>query len=166
MQEKYEYKITDVNNKYVDDSNAYDLGIKYRLEGKYNDAILCFEAVTKQTNNINRSNAWRQLGEVHQENDDDKYALRAFVEGIKCDKYNPDILLHLAVSCTNELNENEAITFLRMWLVAIFPETSDEIKNTPDKWNDILPIMDRIFGDNKSVELSIALGVLKFIGRN
>lgn len=113
---------------------------------------------------------------MHQENDEDKYAVKAFVEGIKCDNYNHNILLHLAISCTNELEENQAITFLRMWLNTKYPELEEQLNKIPradftysaiaDETSSIMNIMENMFKLNKSLELCMALGVLKFIDKN
>eukprot|EP00657_Telonema_sp_P-1_P010939 TRINITY_DN5641_c0_g2_i1.p1 TRINITY_DN5641_c0_g2~~TRINITY_DN5641_c0_g2_i1.p1 ORF type:complete len:259 (-),score=92.65 TRINITY_DN5641_c0_g2_i1:54-830(-) len=62
--------------------------------------------------------AWRWLGMAHAETDDDKQAIAALLKAVETDGSNLDALLELGVSCTNELDQNQALAFLETWLEA------------------------------------------------
>ena len=51
-----------------------------------------------------------------QENDQDDIAILAFKKAYEIDPYDLDSLLCLGISCTNELEEDEATKYLQQWL--------------------------------------------------
>jgi len=73
---------------------------------KIQDAILCLEAEVQE--NAQNAEAWRILGQLYQENDQDEFAMIAFRTANDADPYDLDSLLCLGISCTNELAEEEA----------------------------------------------------------
>jgi len=83
-------------------------------ENKAQDAILCLEAEV-QKNKAN-SEAWRMLGQLYQENDQDDFAIIALREAHQADPYDLESLLALGVSCTNEHDRLDAYKYLHMWL--------------------------------------------------
>jgi tetratricopeptide (TPR) repeat protein len=56
------------------------------------------------------------MGQLYQENDQDDYAIIAFKKAYEIDPFDLDSLLCLGISCTNELEQREAITHLNNWL--------------------------------------------------
>lgn len=60
--------------------------------------------------------AWHLLGKLHQENDDDNKAVQCLLKAHEKDPLNLDVLLSLGVSCTNNLDETQAMTYLKIWL--------------------------------------------------
>lgn len=89
-------------------------GIEYYNDGNINEAIRCFEYVTKdQTDN---AEAWRWLGQCWAQHEEDKLAIAALQQCITIDPYNINALLMLGVSYTNNLNNQQAITYLRTWI--------------------------------------------------
>ena len=61
--------------------------------------------------------AWRLLGTVQAENDDDGQAIAAMNTALAADPANLDVLLSLGVSHTNELEAGEALGYLRQWVL-------------------------------------------------
>ena len=59
---------------------------------------------------------WRLLGTVHAENDNDPAAISAMMRAHKADPSNLEVLLSLGVSHTNELDQAEALEYMRRWL--------------------------------------------------
>ncbi len=55
------------------------------------------------TKNAENAEAWRLMGQLYQENDQDDYAILAFKKAYLIDPYDLDSLLCLGISCTNEL---------------------------------------------------------------
>lgn len=81
---------------------------------KIQEAILCLEAECQQ--NKESGEAWRLLGQLYQENDQDDFAICAFKTAYEIDPYDLDVLMLLGVSCTNELVERDAKFYLHEWL--------------------------------------------------
>ena len=57
------------------------------------------------------------MGRLHQENDQDQRAVSSFLNALKYEPDNLDILLALGISCTNILDEVKAMGFLKQWLI-------------------------------------------------
>ncbi len=83
-------------------------------ENKSQEAILCLEAEVQE--NRENSEAWRILGQLYQENDQDNFAIIALREAHTADPYDLDSLLALGVSCTNENDRLDAYKYLHLWL--------------------------------------------------
>lgn len=83
-------------------------------EGKIQEAILCLEAEVQ----INQGNgeAWRILGSLFQENDQDDFAIIALKNAHEADPYDLESLLYLGISSTNELEQAAALKHLTNWL--------------------------------------------------
>jgi peroxin-5 len=56
------------------------------------------------------------LGQLYAELDQDVEAIQCLRKGHEVDPYNLDSLLALGVSCTNELDQLEALRYLRRWI--------------------------------------------------
>jgi peroxin-5 len=63
----------ETNNPFAQAKNAFDEGMRLFHAGSLRDAVLAFQAVVGKE--PNHSEAWRMLGVVHQENDEDKKAI-------------------------------------------------------------------------------------------
>ena len=103
------------NNPFAEASNAFDEGMKFFQAGNLPQAVLAFQAVVGKE--PNHSEAWRMLGVVHQENDEDKKAILCLERAVEHDAYNLDALLALGVSYVNELDHSNALKNLKAWVV-------------------------------------------------
>ena len=72
---------------------------KFIQEQNVENAILSLEAEVQK--NPENSEAWRQLGILHQENDEDEKALLCLKKGFEVDPLNQDILIALGISSIN-----------------------------------------------------------------
>ena len=72
-------------------------------QGKIQEAVLCLEAEVQH--HKESSEAWRLLGQLYQENDQDDFAIIAFKQAHECDPYDLDSLMSLGISSTNELEQ-------------------------------------------------------------
>ena len=70
-------------------------------QGQIQEAVLCLEAEVQK--NKENATAWRMLGQLFQENDQDDYAIIALKSAHEADPYDLDSLLYLGISSTNEL---------------------------------------------------------------
>ncbi|GAQ79926.1 peroxin 5 [Klebsormidium nitens] len=82
--------------------------------GLLSEAVLALEAEVLK--NPNSCEGWRLLGNCHAENDDDRQAIAAMLKAREADPTNLEVLLSLGVSHTNELEQQEALGYLRSWL--------------------------------------------------
>ena len=82
-------------------------------EGETFQAILALEAGLQKTENVK---AWHILGRLHQENDDDDKAVACLLKAHEKDPKNLDVLLALGVSCTNNLEQDQALNFIKLWV--------------------------------------------------
>ncbi|KAF5835987.1 hypothetical protein DUNSADRAFT_6603 [Dunaliella salina] len=73
-----------------------------RARGVLNEAVLALEA--EVTARPGHAEAWRLLGTVQAENDDDLQAIAAMLRALAADPQNMDVLMALGVSHTNELD--------------------------------------------------------------
>lgn len=102
------------NNPFAASPHAFDDGVKLFHEGKLREATLAFQSVVTQE--PTHSEAWRMLGMVHQENDEDKLAIMCLERAVEHDAYNLDALLGLGVSYVNELDHTNALKNLKLWV--------------------------------------------------
>jgi len=109
-----EYKLEE-NNPFVQHQTPFDEGMKLFQAGDLRNAVLAFQAVIGSEKT--HSEAWRMLGVVHQENDEDRKAIQCFERAVEYDAYNLDALLGLGVSYVNELDHHNALKNLKAWIV-------------------------------------------------
>jgi peroxin-5 len=99
--------------------------------------------------------------------DDDKRALACLLKAHEADQNNLDVLLALGVSCTNNLDEDDAMKFLRRW---IENNPKYQLKNLPQENNveNIINIFTQTSNshNNSDPELLTVLSVLHFIDRD
>ena len=103
------------DNKYVNDENPYEVGLKLFHAGNVHEAILAFEAAVTQDDT--HSDAWHMLGISHQENDQDPKAIACLERAVENDVYHLGSLLGLGVSYVNELNQQKALKNLKAWII-------------------------------------------------
>jgi len=109
-----EYKFSEAN-PFMEDPDPLARGRELFRSGVLTEAALALEAaVMRDEYSVE---AWRLLGTVHAENDDDKQAIAAMLRALKADPENMDVLLSLGVSHTNELDQEQALGHLRKWLM-------------------------------------------------
>jgi peroxin-5 len=85
-------------------------------DGVLSEAVLAAEAWVRE--NPQNSDAWYQLGRIQAENDDDQQAIAAMSKAHEVNPQNPEVLLALAVSHANELDQDEALGHARGWLLS------------------------------------------------
>ena len=136
-------------------------------DGKIQEAILCLEAEVQS--NKENAEAWRLLGQLFQENDQDEFAIIALRNAHDQDPYDLDSLLSLGISSANELESKEAIKYLSFWLKYHPDFNSISILQK----NDELDLNDLEFAFNEANKLKPsdtqvlnALGVIQFIRRD
>lgn len=78
------------------------------------EAILALEAEVQL--HPASSDAWRRLGELHAECDNDIQALAALHTGLRVDPFNLDSLLAIGVSSLNEVRSEDVVRYLGQWL--------------------------------------------------
>mmetsp|Transcript_68418 Transcript_68418/g.164244 ORF Transcript_68418/g.164244 Transcript_68418/m.164244 type:complete len:791 (-) Transcript_68418:134-2506(-) len=102
------------DNPYVDHENPLAEAQRLIREGRDREALLCLEAEVQR--NPDSSEGWRLLGQLFAELDQDVEAIQCLRKGHEADPYNLDSLLALGVSCTNELDQPQALKYLRTWI--------------------------------------------------
>ena len=119
--------------------NPIDLVAKARElvdQQKMQEAMLCLEAEVQK--NAQNHEAWKLLGQLFQESDQDDKAILAFKNAHEQDPYDLDSLLALGISFTNELAESDAFDYMNQWLKC-HPEYQD-IANTLNANPDFIQI--------------------------
>lgn len=100
-------------NKYNNDKLEIDrveLAKEHLRKFESEEARLLLEAECKV--NPDNSEAWLLLGKYHSDQDNDESAYICFNQAYKVDPYNFDCLLALGVSCTNKVEEFDAMIYL------------------------------------------------------
>lgn len=109
--EEYIFK---ANNPFMTDMHSFAKAKSLFRHGILSEAVYALEAEVQR--NPGNVNAWRLLGTVHAENDDDTQAISAMAKALKADPTNAEVLLSLGVSYTNELDQRRALNYLHTWL--------------------------------------------------
>jgi len=109
-----EYRFSE-SNPFMEDPDPLARGRELFRSGVLSEAALALEAAIRR--DPQSVEAWRLLGTVHAENDDDKQAIAAMVRALEADPENLEVLLSLGVSHTNELDQQEALGHLSKWLM-------------------------------------------------
>ncbi|MCO5605091.1 hypothetical protein L7F22_059270 [Adiantum nelumboides] len=110
---KWAYMFAD-QNPYMGHANPLKEGQELFRRGLLSEAVLALEAEVMK--NPDNAEGWRLLGVTHAENDDDKQSIASMVRARDADPTNIEVLLSLGVSHTNELEQREALKYLRAWL--------------------------------------------------
>ena len=149
-------------NSYLDVENAFELALEREKQGNTNDAILLLEAEVMK--NPEHSEAWGLLGKLHAKNDEDTRAIAAMLRGLAIDPYNLDLLMSLGISCTNEFDEDQALSYLKTW-IQHHPLYSDiPVDHTMNLKEDILEAF-KVAASINSADPDVfqAIGVLSFL---
>jgi len=159
------------NNPFLGDDQALAKGKDLFRRGVLSEAALALEAEVQAR--PNNAEAWRLLGTVHAENDDDQQAIAAMLRALQADPSDADVRLALGVSHTNELDMGEAVGHLATWLTnhAVHGEVARAAGSPPDS-SQALSHTVRMFeaaaaraGGAGDAELLVALGVLQHLAR-
>ena len=102
------------DNPFLNDLNSLEKGKELFKRGVLSEAILALEAECQR--HPENAEAWRLLGTVQAEADDDIQAIAALNRAVAVDPDNLDALLSLGVSYTNELEQRAALRYLWEWL--------------------------------------------------
>jgi len=113
--ERSNYKFTDPN-PYLGQRNLEETTKHLARDGVLTEAVLAAEAWVRE--DAKNSEAWYELGRIQAENDDDQQAIAAMSKAHEANPQNPNVLLALAVSHANELDQDEALGHAREWLAS------------------------------------------------
>ena len=135
-------------------------------QGKMQEAMLCLEAEVQK--NVQNAEAWKLLGQLYQESDQDDKAIIAFKEAHDKDPYDLDSLLALGISFTNELVEEDAFNYMLQYLK--YHPDYQEIASAQSGNLDFVEIK-RAFEtahqqNPTDANVLLALGVLMFLQRD
>jgi len=142
-----EYKFAD-KNKFATNKGAFEEGIRLFKRGELKKAITAFEAAVTQRQD--HAEAWRYLGQAQAENEEESNAIAALLKCISIDPYNLPALMMLGVSYTNDLEEAQALKYLKTWL-----------ENHPDYSSVVTDAKDGTEGD-ESFDNSLHNQITKF----
>lgn len=120
------------NNPYDSHTAPLEEGKRLFREGILNESILALEAECKRNQS---PEAWRLLGNVHAENDDDEQAIAALANALQSNPRDLEVMLSLGVSHTNELDQAQALSFLNGWLDH-HPRYNHVAKTRPPEFED------------------------------
>jgi len=112
---EYAFNTVEVN-PFLGQEGCLQQGVEAYQRGDLTEAALYLEAEVQM--NSESTEGWRHLGMVQAENDNDRMAIAALLQAVEADSSNLEALLELGVSCTNELDQNQALLFMHTWLEA------------------------------------------------
>eukprot|EP00192_Tetraselmis_astigmatica_P006655 CAMPEP_0117683932 /NCGR_PEP_ID=MMETSP0804-20121206/20753_1 /TAXON_ID=1074897 /ORGANISM="Tetraselmis astigmatica, Strain CCMP880" /LENGTH=738 /DNA_ID=CAMNT_0005494737 /DNA_START=148 /DNA_END=2364 /DNA_ORIENTATION=+ len=168
--QNYDYQFNPAN-PFTGDPNALAKARDLFQTGVLSEAALALEAVVqREPGNVE---AWRLLGTVHAENDDDKQAINAMMQALKAGPEDPEVMLSLGVSHTNELDQPHALSRLTQWMLqhpvhsalataarASSADAAPTLTGTIDMFNAALE------ATPQDAEIASALGVLYNLSRD
>jgi peroxin-5 len=102
------------DNPFLADADPAAAGRRLFRAGVLSEAALALEAAVQRA--PGDAAAWRLLGTVQAENDDDAAAIAAWNRALAIDPGDLEALLSLGVAHTNELEAAPAVRHLREWL--------------------------------------------------
>ncbi len=102
------------DNPYATHPDPLAAGVELFRRGVLSEAVLALEAAAAR--DPAACEAWRLLGTVHAENDDDRRAIAAMARALQAQPDNREVLLSLGVSHTNELDAETAVGYVAAWL--------------------------------------------------
>jgi len=158
------------NNPFLSDTESFVKGKSLFSRGVLSEAVLALEAECQR--NPGNAEAWRLLGTVHAENDDDVKAIAALNRAVAADPKDLDVLLSLGVSHTNELEQALALSHLREWIMR-HPKHSIEARSVPGPpdSSQTMVYVTRLYevaaaGAPQDADVHAALGVLRNLARH
>lgn len=140
------YKFSE-SNPYINAQNPLDSLKDNLISGDLNQTVLILEAYLQK--NVSDFKAWRSLGIVLQDMDQDQRSVSCFLNALKYNPEDQDTYLQLGVSCTNIFDEIHALSFLEKWLHNN-PYYKDYITSLPK--HEFLVSEERLREDNWKVE--------------
>jgi len=115
-----EYRFEE-DNPFGESSNPFEEGMDIvRNDGNLSFAVLAFEAACQKE--PDHFDAWRMLGSVQSENEQEKAAIKALKEALKLDPMSLEVMMKLAISYTNEGTISLAHEYLGKWLSIKYPD--------------------------------------------
>ena len=99
----------------LDQPNWMEEGMRAFQAGNLHTAIRAFE-MELQLQDMDNATAWTMLGRCHAEQDMDRAAILCLEEAVQRDPYAVEALLALGVSYVNELNQTQALHYLKAWI--------------------------------------------------
>jgi len=158
------YRFTDPN-PYLGRHALQETATQLAKDGVLSEAVLAVEAWVRE--NPQNSDAWYQLGRIQAENDDDQQAIAAMSKAHEVNPQNTDVLLALAVSHANELDQDEALGHARGWLLSQprFQHIAG-VRNsqTPEQMLELFKEAARLAPNDADVQT--VLGVMAHLTRN
>lgn len=157
------------NNPFLADTDSFSKGKDLFRRGVLSEAVLALEAECQR--NPQNSEAWRLLGTVQAENDDDVQAIAALNKALAADPDDLDALLSLGVSHTNELEQSEALNNLRQWVMRhpVHGTAARQVPGPPDSSQAIAYVISLYEGAAaaapQDADVHAALGVLCNLAR-
>lgn len=112
-----QYTATPGENPYLNENNPQRIFLQKIQEGNTLEAIHALEAHTQK--HPTDHTAWRMLGSLLQENDQDNASIPAIMKAIEINPNCSESLFQLGVSCTNVLDELSSMMYLQRWLRSI-----------------------------------------------
>lgn len=120
-----------VPNPFENDPDPLETARRLFRTGVLSEAALAAEAQIQRSASFSDADseektlaAWRLLGAIHAENDDDRQAIAALRQAHAAAPGDGDVLLSLGVSHTNELDRGRALAHLAAWLRRTHPEAA------------------------------------------
>lgn len=114
-------------NPFDADPDPLETARRLFMTGVLSEAALAAEAQIRKSAASDSEKtlaAWRLLGAIHAENDDDRQAIAALRQAHAAAPGDADVLLSLGVSHTNELDRGRALAHLSAWLRRTHPEAA------------------------------------------
>jgi tetratricopeptide (TPR) repeat protein len=112
-------------NEYLKHSDPYQAGMELlESQGSLSLAALAFEAAVQR--DPHNDEAWLRLGRAQAENEKELPAIAALQRSVQENPQNLESLLNLAVSYTNEGQNDEVYATLDRWLRTKFPQLKME----------------------------------------
>jgi len=99
----------------VMNKKPYEKSLELYNLGHISEAILCLEIFLERDEPQN-AKAWKLLGELNAENDNDTKAIQALNKSTELDPTDIEALMQLSVSHANNYNLESVIQVLRQWL--------------------------------------------------
>lgn len=159
------------NNPFLNDTDSLAKGRELFRKGVLTEAVLAIEAECQRA--PGNAEAWRLLGCVQAENDDDSQAIAAMNRALAIDPNDLETLLSLGVSHTNELDTSEALRFLQRWVTshpqhgaAAAEAGAAEPADPSQRLAHVTALLERALGARpRDADLHTALGVVHNLAR-
>ncbi len=156
-----EYEFGPVPKEDITVADPFASAVEAFDRGDLPKAITLLENVVRA--DPERSEAWTYLGRCHAESDDDSKAIAALDQAVATDPYNLRALMHLTVSCVNEMDGVGASRAVRAWIAGNPQYASLNSTPTPGRAGveDVADLLEKAREINPAdVEVMTCLGVV------